>query len=161
MPARRAMSSVDVPSRPRSANSTIAASSTASRRSVAESLVVAEVMTALLVITHKFVKRFRDPVEIPFSEPPMERQRERPLEDGVGAGERPLPAVGAQPVESVRADLALDSLRPQGGHHLVAAVELDHVGLPAVAVARVGRGEDDVEACEPLRVARGDPRAYR
>ena len=56
MPARLAMSSVEAPSNPRSANSTRAASRTSSRRAAAVDLVVAISMRAMLVMTHKLVK---------------------------------------------------------------------------------------------------------
>jgi hypothetical protein len=87
----------------------------------------------------------------------VEREREGALEGGVRPGEGALVAVGAEPVQGVRADLALDPLRAQARHHLVAAVDLDHVGLPAVDVARVGRRQHDVETGEPLAVAGCDP----
>ena len=41
-------------------------------------------------------------------------------------------------MERVGPDLHLDPLGPQRGQRLVAAVELDDVRLPAVAVALVG-----------------------
>ena len=83
----------------------------------------------------------------------VERQRQRPLERRVGARERALLAVGRQPVQRVRADLRLDPLRAQPGERLVAAVEPDDVGLPAVPVA-LGRGGRLDEVLEPLRVER-------
>src|SRR5882757_81555 len=105
MPARFAMSSVDVPSKPRSANSMRAASRIESLRSAAERRVLVELMRVRLVITHKLVKRLRDPVELALGEPLVERERQRPLEGGVRTGERPLVTVGAEPVQRVRADL--------------------------------------------------------
>src|SRR5689334_20899331 len=105
MPARRAMSSVDVPSKPAAANSSSAASSTSLRRS---SAVRRTAMSGKLVATHYLVKRLRDPVELGVGQPGVERQRERPLEGRVGAGELALVAVRAEPVERVRPDLALD-----------------------------------------------------
>src|SRR3954447_12467239 len=149
MPARRAMSSVDVPTYPPSANSTSAASSTASRRSAALMRVVV-VMPSKLVMTHKFVKSLGDPVLLGLGQALVQRQRERTLEGRIGAREGALVAVGAEPVERVGADLALDALRSQVGDHLVAAVELDHVGLPAVHIARIGGRNGDVEVREPL-----------
>src|SRR4051794_27377116 len=111
MPARRAMSSVDVPSRPRPANSIIAASSTSSRRSAAVSLVVVVIsMPARLVTTHKLVKRLRHTIEVAVRQPIVERKGESPLEHPVGVGEWALVAVGAEAVEGVRPDLALDPL---------------------------------------------------
>src|SRR5690348_5098527 len=56
MPARRAMSSVEAPSKPRSANSIMAASSTSSRLAAAVDLVVVVLIAAMLVMTHKSVK---------------------------------------------------------------------------------------------------------
>src|SRR5579864_6555217 len=153
MPARRAMSSVDVPSSPRSANSTRAASRTSSFRSAAESLTA---MCCMLVMTHKFVKCGRHPVEVARRQPAVQRQCERPLEGSVGAGERPLVAVRPELVQRIRADLAADALAAQAGHHLVAAVDLDDVGLPAVPVAVVRLRQNDVEVGEPLRIAGGD-----
>src|SRR5881275_1122128 len=98
MPARRAMSSVEVPSKPRSANSTSAASSSVSLRSAAERRVVVGLMGGRIVMTHKLVKRLGDPVELRLAEPAVEGQGERPLEDRVGAGEGALPPEGAEPV---------------------------------------------------------------
>src|SRR5438045_5766634 len=131
MPARRAMSSVEVPTYPPSANSTSAASSTVSRRSAAlMRVVVISGTRRRLVMTHKLVKSLRDPILLGLGQPLVQGQGERTLERRVGARERALVAVGAEPVERVRADLALDALRAQVGHHLVAAVDLDHVRLP-------------------------------
>src|SRR3954452_18866382 len=146
MPARRAMSSVDVPTYPPSANSTSAASSTVSRRSAAlMRVVVISGTRRRLVMTHKLVKSLPDPVLLGLGQPLVQRERERALERRIGAGERPLVAVGAEAMEPVRADLALDALCPELRHHLVAPVELDHVGLPAVHVALVGARQRDVE----------------
>ncbi len=52
-------------------------------------------------------------------------------------------AVGAhaEQLQGVGADLRLDARGAQRGQRLVAAVELHDVGLPAVAVALVGRRE--------------------
>src|SRR3954467_11556321 len=139
MPARRAMSSVDVPTYPPSANSTRAASSTVSRRSAALMRVVGiGGMRRRLVMTHKLVKPLRDAILLRLGQPLVQGQGERTLERRVGSREGALVAVGAEAVERVGADLALDPLRSEAGHHLVAAVELDHVGLPAVHVACVG-----------------------
>jgi len=49
-------------------------------------------------MTHKLVKRLGDLVELVAPEPGVQRQGERALEGGIGAGERPLVAVGAEPV---------------------------------------------------------------
>src|SRR5581483_1693774 len=106
-------------------------------------------------------ERLRDPVEVAIREPRVERQRQRPLEAPVGAGERALVAVDREPVERVGADLALDPLRAQLRHHLVATLDLDHVGLPAVAVALVGGRQPDRQIREPLRVPRRDRLAGR
>src|SRR5690242_17085883 len=131
IPARRAMSSVDVPSKPAAANSSSAASSTSLLRSSAVSRTA---MADKLVATHYLVKCFRHPVELALREPGVERQRERPLERRVRARERALVAVGAEPVERVRPDLALHARGAELGHDVVAVVELDDVRLPAVAV---------------------------
>jgi hypothetical protein len=48
-------------------------------------------------------------------------------------------------VQRVRADLALDPLRAQRRHRLVAASSWIDVGLPAVPVALVARRQDDRE----------------
>src|SRR5262249_16554034 len=73
------------------------------------------------------LERRGDPVEIRLRQPRMEREGERAVETYVGAGEASLVAVGREPMERVGADLALDPLGSEGGQHLVAAVELDHV----------------------------------
>src|SRR5207253_3798146 len=98
MPALRAMSSVEVPAQPRSANSISAASRIASRRSAADRRVLVELITLRLVMTHKLVKCLRDAVELGLREPRVERQRQRALVDRVGARKGPLLAVGAEPV---------------------------------------------------------------
>ena len=67
-----------------------------------------------------------------------ERQRERAREGAVGAGERRPGRGRREAVERVRPDLRLDPLGPQRSERLVAAVELDDVRLPAVAVALGG-----------------------
>src|SRR5690348_895464 len=134
MPARRAMSSVDVPSKPAAANSSSAASSTSLRRS---SAVRRTAMPDKLVSNHYLVKPLRHTVELGIGEPGVEREGERPLEGRVGPGEVPLVPVGAEPVERVRPDLALDAVGPELGHDAVAVGELDDVRLPAVAVARI------------------------
>src|SRR4051812_47572871 len=123
-----------------------AASSTASRRSAAVMRVVVISGTRWrLVMTHKLVKSLRDPVLLGLGEPLVQGQGEAVLERGVGARERALVAVGAEAVERVRADLALDALRAQAGHHLITAVDLDHVGLPAVHVTGVGARQRDLQ----------------
>src|SRR5262249_6713051 len=118
--------------------------------------VVVICMSPRLVMTHKFVKCLSYPVELRVGEARMEREGEGPLEGRVRPRERARAAVGAEAVEGVGADLALDALRAERPHHAIAVVELDHVGLPAVAVAGVRLREDDVEMREPLRVAGGD-----
>src|SRR5947208_17165232 len=127
MPALRAMSSVEVPTYPPSANSMSAASSTVSRRSAAlMRVVVISGTRRRLVMTHKLVKSLRDPVLLGLGQPLVQRERERTLERRIGAREGPLVSVSTQAVERVGADLALDALRPKPGHHLVSPVELDH-----------------------------------
>ena len=95
-------------------------------------------------------------VELVVGEPGVERQRERPLEGGVGARERALAPVGAEALQRVRADLALDPLRAKPRQHLVAAVDLDDVGLEPWRSPGVRPGQHDVEAGKPLGVAGGD-----
>src|SRR3954451_119193 len=114
MPALRAMSSVEVPTYPPSANSMSAASSTVSRRSAALMRVVVIGGTrGRLVMTHKLVKSLRDPVLLGLGQTLVQRQRQRALERRIGTREGALVAVGAEAVERVRADLALDALRSQ------------------------------------------------
>src|SRR5579862_5825478 len=158
MPARSAMSSVEAPSKPCAANSTSAASRISSRRS---SFVFRSVTTisGKLVMTHKFVKSLGDPVELALRERRVERQRERPLVRSLGPREEALVAVGVEPVEGEGADLRLDPVCAQGGQHLVAVLDLDHVRLPAVDVAVVGGGQRDGQLGEPLRVGSRDPSA--
>src|SRR5262249_57349964 len=77
---------------------------------------------------------------------------------GGGAGKLALVPVSGEPVQRIGPDLGLDPLLSQGRDLVGGAVDLDHVGLPAVDVAVVGRrGLDDV--MKALRVAGGDPRA--
>src|SRR5581483_6411724 len=120
-PARRAIASVEVPWRPRSANSTNAASTISSRRSAAlfRSPVVATGWK--LALTHNSCQDARDPVELPVRQSRVERERERALVAGVGAGERARPAVRGKPVERVRPDLALDLRLPQRSDGLVSS----------------------------------------
>ena len=73
----------------------------------------------------------------------LERQRERPLEGAVGARERALVTVRRRAAAARRCRSAPRSPARERGEHLVAAVELDDVGLPAVAIALVGRGQRD------------------
>src|SRR5918911_1876777 len=152
MPARLAISSVDAPWRPRAANSICAASRTASRRSAALCL-VAVAMARRLVLTHYLVKHLGDAIEILLAEAGVKGQRERALVAAVGAGERPLVAVRAEPVQRVRPDLRLDSLLGQRLERLVAPVELHDVRLPPVAVSLLRARELD-EPGEPLGVRR-------
>src|SRR5271154_2319583 len=127
MPARRAISSVDAPARPRSANSTRAASRISSRRSsfVFRSLTT---MGVRLVTTHKLVKGLRHPVEIALREPGVEGQGKRAVEGMLGARERARVPVGPEERECVGADLRLDPLSAERGQDLVAALDLDYVG---------------------------------
>src|SRR5262249_33050586 len=157
MPARRAMSSVDAPYRPFSANSTSAASRISSRRS---SFVLRAVTTTRirLVTTHNLVKGLGDPVEVAVREARVERERERPLEHRRRAGEVALVPVGAEQVERIRADLCLDALGAELGEHTLAPLQLQDVRLPAVHVALVRRRQADRQVAEPLRVTVGDPR---
>src|SRR5581483_4736783 len=120
MPARRAMSSVDAPWRPLSANSTRAASRISSRRSSFVFRSVTSTMCWMLVTTHNLVKRLGHDVEIGLGEPRVERQGERALEHPGRPREVALVAVGAEQVERVGADLRLDPLAAQLGEHAVA-----------------------------------------
>src|SRR2546423_11736699 len=115
MPARRATSSVEDPSRPCSANTASAASRISSRRSSFDFRSPVVTMERRLVTTHYLVKCPCYPVQIAFREPGVERQRQRALEDARGAGEIALLPVGAEQVERVGADLGLDSLGAQLG----------------------------------------------
>src|SRR3954447_20581275 len=108
-----------------------------SRRSAALMRVEVTVTPPKLVTTHKFVKCLGHPIELGLCQAGVERQGERPLEGRVGAGEGALIRVRAQAMERIRADLALDALLAQPGKHAVALVDLDDVGLPAVAVAGI------------------------
>src|SRR5437879_5173145 len=110
MPASRAISSVDPPCSPCSANTATAASRISSRRSSFDFRYCVTTMRGRLVMTHKFVKGFRDTVEVGLRQRGVEGQRERALEDARGSGEVALVAVGAEQVEAVGADLRLDSL---------------------------------------------------
>ncbi len=83
----------------------------------------------------------------------MERQCERVLVGVLGAGEEALVGVGLQERQREGADLRLDPLRPQPRQDIVATLDLDHVGLPAVDVARIGVGQRHGQAGEPLGVA--------
>src|SRR3954469_25531099 len=96
MPALRAMSSVEVPTYPPSANSTSAASSTVSRRSAAlmRVVVIFGSTSGRLVMTHKLVKSLRDPILLRLGQPLVQRQRERTLERRIGTREGALVAVG-------------------------------------------------------------------
>src|SRR3954447_10796742 len=157
MPARRATSSVEEPCRPSSAKTANAASRISSRRCsfVFRSVVTTAVM---LVMTHYIVKSLRHPVEIVVGEPGVEGQGERPLEDPLRPGEGALVAVGPEQVQRIGADLDLDSPLPERRQHPVPIVDLDHVGLPAVHVALVGRRQLHREVAEPLGVSGRDAR---
>src|SRR2546423_12598744 len=155
MPAAFAIASVDAPWRPRAANSACAASSTVSRRSSALRLVVVA-MSAMLVTSHYLVKRRRNALDVVRAEAGVERQRQRTLVAAIRARERPLVAVGPEPVERVGADLRLDPLPAQRLERLVAPVELHHVGLPAVPVALLRTRELD-EPVESPGVGGGEP----
>src|SRR5690348_5686593 len=123
MPALRAISSVEAPWSPCSANTGRAASRISSRRSSFDFRTVTT-MADRLVTTYKLVKRCRHPVELALGEPRVEGQRERALEDARGAGEVTLVAVGAEQVQGVGADLRLDPLCAQLLQDAVAAVHL-------------------------------------
>src|SRR4029077_20863020 len=142
MPARRATSSVDEPRRPCSAKTASAASRISSRRS-SFYFRCETTMTERLVMTHYVVKSLGDTVEIGLGEPCVERQGERPLEDPVGSREGLGACIGGEPVESVGADLRLDSPSAQVGEYAVPIVDLDHVGLPTMDVALVGARQED------------------
>src|ERR1051325_8417901 len=157
MPARLAISSVEAPCSPRSANSPIAASRISSRRSSALFRWGWTTMDGKLVITHKFVKRLRDEVEIRFGEPGMEGQGEGALEGPVGAGEGALVAVGAEAMQGVRADLRLDPSGSKLREHVVPPVDLDDVRLPAVHVPVVGVREHDRQVAKALLVGGREP----
>ncbi len=114
MPARRAMSSVDAPCSPCSANSTSAASRISSRRSSFVLRSVTTTIAARLVTTHNLVKCLGDDVEIVRRRgacgtgSASARSKTR-----VAPGKGALVAVGAEPVQRVRADLRLDALRAE------------------------------------------------
>src|SRR5712691_2822463 len=158
MPAFAAIASVDAPSRPRCANSSIAASRTASRRSSAVLRSVVTITACKLLLTYDAVKGHADPVDLRLAEPVVQGKREGPLEAGLGTRERPLVAVRAEPMERVGADLRFDFPRAQRREHLVATVDLDDVRLPAVLVFLVRRRRLD-GAAEPFGVRHGDPPA--
>src|SRR2546423_11650838 len=107
MPAAFAMVSVEAPWRPRAANSAWAASRPASRRSPAFCLVIVAIVAPMLVTTHYLVKHRRDALDVVRAEARVERQRQRTLVAAVGAEERPLVAVRAEPMQRIRADLRL------------------------------------------------------
>src|SRR5439155_22455551 len=93
------------------------------------------------VFTHKdrwssgLREGLRDPVGLGVGDARVDPKRERALEGLVGTRERTLVSVRGQPVERIRADVRLDSRSTKGREHLVAAVDPDYIGLPAVAVA--------------------------
>src|SRR5262245_24879992 len=124
MPALAAMLSVEPPSKPCSANSSSAAARISSRRSAWVFLVTADIVRRMLVMTHKFVKRLRDPVELALGQPRVERERQGVLVGMFGPGEEPLVAVGAEQRQGIGADLRLDPLRPERGEDVVAALDL-------------------------------------
>ena len=113
----------------------------------------------MLVMTHKLVKGLGDPIELRLGEAGMEGEGEGVLEGVERSREASPVTVGGQQRERVGADLGLDPLGAQSGEHVVATVELDHVGLPAMDVARVGGREQQGQMGEPLGVALRDPRA--
>src|SRR5712691_324955 len=158
MPAFAAIASVDAPSRPRCANSSIAASRTASRRSSAVLRSVVTITACKLLLTYEAVKGHADPVDLGFAKPVVQGEREGPLEAGLGTREGPLVAVRAEPMERVGADLRLDSPLAQRPQHLVTTVDLDNVRLPAVLVFLVRRRRLD-GAAKPFGVRLGDPPA--
>ena len=100
------------------------------------------------------------PVALVLGHRRRKRQRESPGERAIGAGERPLVAIGAEVMERVRPDLRLDPLGPECGERLVTTVELDDVRLPPVPVAR-GRRRRQHDLPEALRVPPGHPLARR
>src|SRR6266567_3702399 len=101
MPARLAISSVDAPWSPRSANSPMAASRISSRRSSALFRCGWVIMGGMLVTTYKLVKRLRHNVQIPLDEPRMEGKRESAFERAVRTRELALVAIGAEAVQGV------------------------------------------------------------
>src|SRR5581483_12348677 len=101
MPARWAISSVEAPCRPCSAKTPRAASRISSRRFSFDLRSCVTTIAPRLVITHKFVKRLGDAVEVGLGEPRVEGQGEGALEDPRRARERALVAVGAEQVERV------------------------------------------------------------
>src|SRR5262245_24249295 len=113
------MVSVEAPSKPWSPNSVSAASRTASRRSSAVfRSVVAGFTRSKLSLTYYSCQGLGDTVEVRVGEPRVERKGQGAFEDAVCARERPLIRVGREAVERVRADLRLDSLRPQRPQHV-------------------------------------------
>src|SRR6059058_1272472 len=76
IPAAAAIASVDAPSRPRSANSSSAASRTASRRSSAVFRWVEIATAAKLVLTYFLVKCRDDAVDVRLAEAGVQRQGE-------------------------------------------------------------------------------------
>src|SRR5712691_378263 len=161
MPARFAISTVDPPWSPRSANSTIAASRISSRRSSALFRSLWTTMGVMLVTTYKLVKCPCHLVEIALREPRGEREREGPLEGAIGARERALLAEGTEAVERVGADLRLDPLRSQRPEDLVAPLDLDDVGLPPVDVALVRGGQHQRQVIQAFVVGGRQPLACR
>ena len=112
-------------------------------------------LTATRVALRESCEHGDDTVDLVLGRRRRERQRERALERAVGSRERPLRGVRVEPVERPGADLRLDPLLAQPGQRLVAPVELDDVGLPAVPVP-FGRARSEEQRLEPLRVPAGD-----
>src|ERR1051326_6427228 len=159
MPARLAISSVEAPCSPRSANSPTAASRISSRRSSALFRWGWTTMGCKLVTTHKFVKGLRDEVEIRLGETGMERQGEGAFEGPVGAGEGALVPVGTEAMQRVRADLRLDAPGSKLREHAVPSVDLDDVRLPAMHVPVVRVRQHDRQVAKALLVGGGEPGA--
>ena len=147
---------------PSRANSVVAASSTALRRS---SAVCRALVVIIVVSIHSQevscqagqANRVRAAATRSHSRlghRRRERQRERPSERAIRAGERATVAIGRRDGAARRSRSAPRSPRPQSVQRLVAAVELDDVRLPAVPVA-LGARRGQHEVLEPLRVPAG------
>src|ERR1700675_4437923 len=128
MPALAAIASVEAPSRPRAANSSSAASSTASRRSSADLRWVMTAIACKLLLTYYACQGLGDAIEIALGQARVERKRDRSIEDTGRAGKVALVTVGGEPVERVGADLGLDPLLAERCDHLGRPVDLDHIG---------------------------------
>src|SRR4051794_25263435 len=114
MPASVAMSSVEAPCSPDRANAAAAATRTASRRSSAvrrmvdSTEVIDNSQPCPLSRSPETLDRGAHPLDLRLRRRRRERQRERSLEGTVGAGELSSALVRAEPMDGVRADLALD-----------------------------------------------------